>query len=243
MNKKFKKKQTDLIKNIGLESNTWKDKIYITLDVDWAHDDIIIYTIGLIEKYDLYATWYITHDTPILARLRENPKFELGIHPNFNPLLIGSDSKGKDFEEVAGNMLGLVPEAKSVRSHSMTQNSRILDAFARMGLSHDCNHFIPYESDINIKPWKLWNDMIKCPYHWEDDIEFTKKNTGIIDVFKKSCLNIYDFHPIHIYLNTENTMRYEQTRNLHTKPEELLLQRYNNIGTRSYFIELLENCK
>ncbi len=66
------------------EEHTWKDKIFLTFDIDWANDDVLNDTIDLIERSDIAATWFVTHDTPVLNRLRANPRFELGIHPNFN---------------------------------------------------------------------------------------------------------------------------------------------------------------
>lgn len=61
--------------------------LYLTFDIDWACDGVLADTIDLVEEADVCATWFVTHDTPLLKRLRENPKFELGIHPNFNNIL------------------------------------------------------------------------------------------------------------------------------------------------------------
>jgi len=65
------------------DEQSWKDKVFITMDLDWACDDVLNDTIDLVERYDVAVTWFVTHDTPVLERLRENPKFELGLHPNF----------------------------------------------------------------------------------------------------------------------------------------------------------------
>tara|TARA_B100000575_G_C22785005_1_gene464922 strand:- start:387 stop:557 length:171 start_codon:yes stop_codon:yes gene_type:complete len=38
--------KTDKIKNIKLESSeTWKDNVFITLDLDWAIDEVIQYSV------------------------------------------------------------------------------------------------------------------------------------------------------------------------------------------------------
>ena len=60
---------------------------YITLDIDWAPDFVLESVIEMVTKANVYATWFITHNTPLLETLAQNPKFELGIHPNFNFLL------------------------------------------------------------------------------------------------------------------------------------------------------------
>ena len=51
--------------------------IFLTFDIDWADDDVIGDTIDLVEKAEVKATWFVTHQTPLLDRLRDNPKFEL----------------------------------------------------------------------------------------------------------------------------------------------------------------------
>lgn len=143
--------------------------IYLTFDIDWASDEVLSDTIELVEQADISATWFVTHDTAILSRLRANPKFELGIHPNFNFLFSGDFRNGRNVEEVLDKIHALVPEAKAVRSHSMTQNSRLMQLFVDRGLTYDCNHFIPEQSGIVLRPWLLWNGLIKVPHFWEDD--------------------------------------------------------------------------
>ena len=208
----------DVIRNIDLvDEKSWNDTLFITIDVDWAADEVIAYTADLLEKADKPATWFITHDTPLLARLRENPKFALAIHPNFNPLLEGSDSHGKNAREVLERMMKLVPEATSVRSHSMTQSSPLLSLFSELGLSHDANHFIPFQSNGALKPWRFWDGKLtRVPYFWEDDVACLY-NTGfdLKPLVMGDGVKVFDFHPIHVFLNTENMQRYEDTRASH----------------------------
>lgn len=88
------------------------------------------------------ATWFVTHDTPLLERLRANRNYELGIHPNFNWLLVGDQRNGANAIEVIERLMRIVPEARCVRSHSMTQSTGLLQAFSDAGLTHDANHFV-----------------------------------------------------------------------------------------------------
>lgn len=232
--------QTDVISSIQPEnSSTWENKKFLTFDVDWAHDDVLNHTIDLVEKEDVYATWFITHKTEVLQRLKENPKFELGIHPNFNFLLTGKEGVYNNSEIILDKILEIVPDAKSVRSHSMTQNSNLLDLFKRKGLSHDSNHFIPCEADILLKPWVLWNGLIKCPYFWEDDVSCISKDHSIDNSFNSKGIKIYDFHPIHVFLNTEDLKRYESTRAIHNDPAQLKNFSYNGVGTKNNLMKLL----
>lgn len=203
-------KPFSLIKKIDLRiGDSWRHKKFITVDIDWAPDYILEDTLNLIEKSKIPATFFVTHETVLLERIRANSNWEIGIHPNFNFLLEGDFRYGKNIDEVLEYYHKIVPEALSVRSHSMTQSSKILDAFTTHGLKFDCNIFIPQLTDIELKPWKHWNsDLIRIPYSWEDDICFLKPavNLNLDQDQFKFC--VYDFHPVHLYLNTSDTNHY-----------------------------------
>jgi hypothetical protein len=227
------------------DHNTWTGKIFLTFDLDWANDEVILDTIKILEIAEVSATWFVTHDTPLLRRLRQNPKFELGIHPNFNYLLAGDSRNGKDSKEIIDRMMNLVPEAKCVRSHSMMQSSVLLDIFAAVGLTHDVNHFIPASIGLELRPWILWNGMTRVPYFWEDDVTCIYNSKGmrepsIKDVVRSGDgVKVFDFHPIHIFLNTECISRYERTRKIHQYATTLLHQRYQGYGARNMLQEIL----
>jgi hypothetical protein len=224
------------------EPDSWLGKIFLTLDLDWAADAVIEDTIDIVEAAGAAATWFVTHDTPVLERLRSNPRFELGIHPNFNFLLLGDGRNGADSAEVVDRLLAIVPEAKAVRSHSVTQSSQILDLFVERGLTHDCNHFIPEESGITLQPWRYWGGMVKVPYFWEDDVYcLSDRRSPIAEVAARDGLRVFDFHPIHIFLNTEDMRRYDDARP-HLADIGALLDRraMDCLGARQLLAELLE---
>jgi hypothetical protein len=229
---------------------SWNRKKFLTLDIDWANDNVLNDTIDLVESFDVAATWFVTHQTPVLDRLRKNSKFELGIHPNFNFLLDGKHNAGESSTEVVQRLMAIVPQAKSVRSHSMTQSSGLLNIFKNLGLTHDANHFVPHHSSVTLKPWLLWNGLCRVPYNWEDDVHIIYEAAGTqqqsprdIALSTSVGLRVFDFHPIHVFLNTESLDRYESTRPLHQNPKELIKYRYDGYGTRSRLIELLELSK
>lgn len=223
------------------EESSWENRIFLSFDLDWAHDSVLSDTIDIVEHYDVCATWFVTHETPLLNRLRENPKFELGIHPNFNGLLEGNHSNGSNVEEVVIRLIKIVPEATAIRSHSLFQTSRLCQLFADLGMTHECNHLIPEQSKMTLKPWPLWNGLIKVPHYWEDDAVFLyNENSGFDEVLRRDGLKVFDFHPIHVFLNTENIERYNSCREFHYKPDLLAGHRYDGFGTRSYLKQLLK---
>lgn len=219
---------------------TWEGRLFLTLDIDWATDRVIEDSIELVESLGLRATWFVTHATPMVDRLRANPDFELGIHPNFNFLLEGDPRNGANAGEVIDRLLDLVPEARSVRSHAMTQSSNLTALFRDKGLTHDANHFIPEQTGIALKPWRHWWKLVKVPYFWEDDIHcLSETNTPMAELVGRPGLRVFDFHPIHLYLNTECMSRYEGARGSFADADALLGRRnLDGPGARTLLEEL-----
>jgi len=225
---------------------TWKDETYLTLDIDWAPDYVIADTIELLLKYNVAATILVTHDTFLIRELLNEKNFEIGIHPNFNKLPNGSKEKGENAKQVIERLLEIVPNPKVVRSHSMTSNSHLLHYFKTYKITHDLNTFIPVGAEMKLKPFFSWNGLTRVPYCWEDDIHLLYEQIGITEKEPKdiqSMINfgvkVINFHPIHIYLNTESLDRYENSRGFHRNLEKLQEYRYQGYGTRDRFIELI----
>ena len=200
---------------------SWERKLFLTIDIDWAADRVLEHTVELVEAAGVPATFFVTHPTPVLKRIRSNPNFELGIHPNFNNILDGK-SDGRDARGVVAELLDLVPEAKAVRSHSTTQSSRLLDLFSSRGLTHDCNEFIPAQSRIELRPYRRWTGLVRAPYFWEDDVDLMYGSVPPIgELAAQPGLKIFDFHPIHVALNTTDMKEYDRSRAAHRDWEAL----------------------
>ena len=54
-----------------------KPTIAISMDMDWAPDAVIADSLDLLAKFNLRATLFMTHRTPLV----EKTAHELGIHP------------------------------------------------------------------------------------------------------------------------------------------------------------------
>jgi hypothetical protein len=235
--------QFEIIKKINVEDPaSWEDKVFLTFDVDWAHDDILTDIIDLVERYGVPVTWFVTHETPLNKRLRENPLFELGIHPNFNYLLQGDSRNGRDAREIVSRLMDIVPEAKSVRSHSLAFGTLIQGIFSDLGITHDCNHFVPEQSEVTgSHPFTLWDGMTRVPHFFCD---YTRciydASSSIEQLLHRDSIKVFDFHPVHVFLNTEDLDLYETTRSLHSKPAELVEHRSRSSnGSRGLLKQLL----
>lgn len=223
-------------------------RIYLTFDIDWAVDEIIGETVNLLNKEKIRATFFITHESPILDELTKNPNIDLGIHPNFFSNF--ENGKYEEPEEILDRLCKIVPNAVSIRSHALTQNSRLLDTFMKFNLSHDVNTFIPAYSKIELRPFYNINGLIRVPYFWEDDAHCialqNRYETGwnVNTYLDLSGLKVFNFHPIHVFLNTEDMQRYETSRVCHRNINKLKEFIFNGTyGTREFLNNLIYESK
>jgi hypothetical protein len=237
------------IKTINIDasdSSSWENKVFLTFDLDWCSDEVLSFTLDIITQYDIKVTFFVTHKSSLLEMMKNDPNFELGIHPNFNFLLQGDFRYGKNIDEVIKYFKNIVPEAVSVRSHSMTQNSYILESFEKFGLIYDCNTFIPFSSNIILRPYKYFTGkIVKVPYFWEDDVHVLYRWDWDVKKFLRTPgLKVFDFHPIHVFLNTEDIKRYNSAKP-YFKDYKKLKDFINteSYGVRKFLIDLIEEVK
>ena len=63
--------------------------IFLTFDMDWAIDGVLEDFLSIIENNRLKGTLNVTNRTEVLGKKNDN--LELGIHPNYNRLLMGDN--------------------------------------------------------------------------------------------------------------------------------------------------------
>jgi hypothetical protein len=83
------------------------------------------------------------------------------------------------------------------------------------------------------------------PYFWADEHEWVyRRETSFKNILEQFNFFVFDFHPIHVFLNTENSSRYDLTKGIHKNPKELIKHRFEGRGTRTLLLELLAlHCK
>lgn len=228
----------------------FKNKIFITIDIDWACDEVISNTLNILQKEDIKATFLVTHETKLLERLRKNKDIEIGIHPNFNSMLFDKKND-ENVEEKIDYLKLIVPEAVTMRSHSLTQNSYILQIEKQKGITYDLNTYIPFHSNIETKPFYNHNEIIRVPFGWEDDLHCIEIRNGyrngwnVDELLEFNGVKIFNFHPIHIFLNTEDLDRYERAKPYYKNYEKLKKFVNNNekCGTRFFLNNLISKAK
>jgi hypothetical protein len=224
-----------------------ENKIFLTIDVDWAPDFVIDSVADELMRRQIATTWLITHSSPAVDRLRQNPRlFELGIHPNF----LSGSTHGNSIKDVFWSCLQTVPEAVTMRSHALVQSTpiyaHVLDSTP---IEIDLSLFMPYVDNLAPFPY-TWGKrtLWRVPYYWEDDYEAcqTSPRWSLSSFPKTKGLQILNFHPIHIFLNSRTMHEYE---NLKRSVHRIHLATIDQItpfvgsgpGTKSLFFEVLDH--
>ena len=221
---------------------TWTGKRVLSIDIDWAHDAVLSDTIDLIEQAGVKACFFVTHDTILLARLRANPLFELGLHPNFDPLLRGDVQRSA--RDIVMDLVRVAPEAKVLRSHAMTTSGRWLELYREAGVTHISNYLM--FGDGNIHPFRQLNGLVEAPVYFADDGLLFQRAMSAVSFdhttelrSKSGGLRVYNFHPIHLFLNNESLDRYGASRLHANDPLVLRRMRFDGDGARAWLISLL----
>lgn len=105
-------------------------------------------------------------------------------------------------------------------------------------LTHDGNHY-PEHLGPALRPCILWSVMTRIPYLWEDDIACLHVAVSVLEapleeLVRWSGVKVFDFPPIHVFLNTDELARYERTRSIHHQMERLLVERCEMRGPRDW---------
>jgi len=211
--------------------------VCLTFDVDWAHEEVVADTVGILERFGAKATFFATHDSPLLRTL-DPARYEIGLHPNFHPLLDGTGTGS--FRATLDELMSLYPTACGLRSHSLVTSGRIL-AYARSrGIRYESNMLLPQQ----VAPFRDYDGLMRVPMFWLDYREmlvapdFASQDLALAHEVPA----VFGFHPIHVFLNTERPERYEASREHFQAPEELRAHRNGSgtPGTRDFLSRLLE---
>jgi hypothetical protein len=221
--------------------STWEGKKILSFDIDWASDEVLNHLVDILENADVKCCFFVTHETRILQRLRNNDNFELGIHPNFNQLLSNTSKKSPD--EILHELKEIVPEAKVFRSHSLTTSGNFLGLYQKYGAVYLSNYMM--NGVKNLKPFYHMNGLIEVPIYYADDGDlYLHSNSGIPRLespfigFGKG-ITVYNFHPIHIALNCRNYEDYQNSKQEPLNSERIKFYALNRVGIKNKLEQLL----
>ena len=222
-------------------------KFVITFDTDWAPDWVMHEVASILISNEVKSTWFVTHDTPFLSVIRDHPNlFEIGIHPNCLP----GSTQGASQDEILTNLKEIVPEAISMRTHGLYQSSNFLIKAATMyGIKIDASLFLPRMDYITPHLFSWLNaKLYRVPFFWSDDVECFQTDPLFRlpqSKFAGAGIKIFNFHPIHILLNTARFETYEKLRSLNLTTAQcskdvIVKYSWNGDGPKRLFMDLVE---
>lgn len=178
--------------------NIEKPVIVFSLDVDWINDEILEWVLNLFNDNGLPVTVFATHETNLLKRL--NDYVEIGIHPDF--------LNEHDHERIITDLLRIYPDARGVRSHGLFEYSNLMNIYWKHNLVWDSTQLLYLCSHIS--PYRHPSGLIRLPIFWEDDDYFSFDPDWEIESLglDKPGVKCFDFHPIHLRLNTFSDEQY-----------------------------------
>lgn len=218
----------------------------LTFDIDWAPDYVLEDCLKLLAATTRKGTFFATHATKLNQKIIDNGH-NLGIHPNFLP----NSSHGDDVISIVENCFTFAPNSWCIRTHALFQSSpllhKIFKTFPQLSLDVSLlMHRSPHAHKCN---WEFEGvSFERLLYNWEDDAEFSSYQANAMPNLFYGRLTVFDFHPIHIYLNSSDGSEYRRLKKeTNGAPlydvDEATLKKFINvgIGTRTYFEHILSS--
>jgi hypothetical protein len=136
-----------------------------------------------------------------------------------------------------------------MRTHALVQSSVLLRMAQDFGIRTDVSLFLPGQN--HLKPHRLCLSenhvpLVRVPYVWEDDTTAAEEKPVwelTAERFRYPGLKVFDFHPIHVYLNMSSMDAYQRIKQLgplqQLRAEQLERFRSNERGTLNVFNDLV----
>lgn len=214
--------------------------IVLSFDTDYAPDFVLEDILNIIDMYRFQATFFCTNAFP--GNDRSNIEFAL--HPNFMP----DSTQGDSVEDILFNFKKDFPTAIGVRTHRLYWYAGLQEKLIDHGITYDSSIFLPFHSHLaQVRIGKL----IRIPYWWSDNIHLLHGmdcNAVRLPGLKEPGLKIFDFHPIHIYLNTKDLDDYREALKTisplrEATPKQLDVFRNSGSGIGTFFEKLCKHIK
>lgn len=228
---------------------SWPECYCLSVDVEWAHPEVLDFIVQQLNARGLPATFFCTHPGV------ELPGHERGLHPNFRragdahrqlrhnlgEVAYAQASDEEVLEHVVAHSRSFAPEAIGVRSHSLFYCSELIPIYQRQGLRYDSSTML-WLSD-HLQPFQRENEIVELPIYYMDHFDLLCSQTR----FRLSDLRlggpglkVFDFHPNMVYLNAQDNAHYLDSKVDYHSPEGLRSRRRPGPGVQTLFLELLD---
>ena len=204
--------------------------IALTLDTDWAPQPLVEESVELIQESGCKVTVFCTGKYDIAAD-------EKAIHPNFTNV--------DELELPISDLKEMLPNAAGIRSHCLFFTERLRPYYEKYGLIYDSNAMQYLQDGISCS--KIGRTTLSIPIYFMDRFHLEMAD-GKVDRFATdwidwhgSGLKVFDFHPIHVFLNTTSVAHYEEAKADYHSPEKLERWVASGEGIRTMLVDILES--
>lgn len=222
--------------------------IAITIDIDWAPNQISLSIINLLNSYNIPYTIYCTdynadHSGNSHSLIEHvNKQSEIGLHPNF----IEKDNYLKVFQD----LLKIYPSVKGFRSHNGMTGWPISETASKLGLKYETyctiyhKYIDPFKINANVLDFYIFttcffdSQMLNVPSFDWDFRRLWFSNRLSLD----NEIYILGFHPNILYYDMGNIDEYLQKKPYYhvPRPKESY-EHKKSIASMKLLVDLLEN--
>lgn len=208
----------------------------ITLDTDWTPEHGLEMVLDRFFE-DLPVTIFATGP---YSFLKEGELVEVGIHPNYEQ---------KSLRDAFEPLMSIFPSATGHRAHSLHYTERLRPLFDEYGILYD-SAFMHYFQP-NVHPCLIGREVMELPQYFMDmfHMEMCRgkgpAETWDIDRvdFEAPGLRIFNFHPVHLLLNTGTEQDYLANKRHYQEPAQLVDAANQGEGTATFLTALVQRLK
>mgnify|MGYP000973128910 CR=1 FL=1 len=233
-----------------LNKTLWNNDIIIcpTFDMDWESEDALKYTLNILDKFGLPATFFVTHYSKIVFNRIKNKEIHGGIHPNF----LKNSIQGKDIDEVINYCTRLLPEANCFRCHKYYDSDDAIDKLKNIGFKYDSSIYTNLEKK---EPFIHKSGLLRFPVFFDDEAYLLHNNSLNFKeferrIFKEAGLYVFNFHPMYLSINSPDYQYMKKIKDtipkntwINLTNKELEHLNHKGRGVRSFTLDLFHYIK
>ncbi len=168
----------------------------LSFDTDWVPQFVLDYVFDILNVYNMPATFFCTSSYVFPS----SDIFEKALHPNYLP----HSTHGTTNDSCLTYVKNLYPHAIGHRSHCYYWHSGLEPLLINHGISYDSSCIMPFQSHLKVHSFY---DIIRIPVWCGDNLlmrMFPKSKKFKPPHMDTPGLKVLNFHPIHIYLNSND---------------------------------------
>ncbi len=214
--------------------------IVLSFDTDHMTDNMMGLFLSECLPSEVPTTFFCTQRYSELAKRRNA---EIALHP-----VLDHTHDWKSITEGMIADIGSTEGVSGIRAHSCAYQQKYGVLLSELGLHYVSQVTLPFECEVEpfMHPWGIW----EIPIRYMDNMDmWASERSGLtarkfsVKVLEAAISSktpfCFDFHPVHILLNTscmEDYARWAEAG----RPEISALARNRNYGVRDYFNDLLQ---